>query len=704
MQLKMVQGLRPAMPFEQHLRCVVTDEGVKVSTADVQSVLQGFRWRQKPWRFEADLASRGSFAWLLRSQARGEKVANQRRILRALIAPSKQLKTEPAKENIGTFCGQVVIFTAAQRGKRAPSWLAFVGLALYQHFGLMYQPSFMMRSQTSSWMASEWFIQPSHLKSSVLKESHPLEVVLPVVLDLVSTLCSMGYMYFARYHFQCCFKFVAACSWARASFICFLFLYVALTLLLWILLGCILNPEKLMPVAVMIFSGFGLAISLWNQLTNLKDEMLKRLGPLASESCRCKLRPRLIFRFIDPLFGKTLDRLLKELDREDAQARKQYKMCLGSFWLLRIVVFESHCRYIVDEITDDMEKALSKLQAKQEKQQILDTAAEDEEESDLQSSSAPSEYLELLAEGGLGIQERTSKEVKNNMDKLEAISKGGLKLDLKLKLTETMSASTLSAGESSPSSHGSSAFSNEEVVGMTLYEFFCSDSINIFPQLSLAGRDCPDFEDVRSQPGAPAMQRISFKEENGKKEEVVQEFDMTLDDLVNIEGIPKYSKTPGEMVTWSVELKNTHNELHYAFDVQVQGNAASFRHRSGRTTTAYKPSAVYFVNPREKVQLFLRRTRSGVALWVSGHRARDLDFRPNAEEAKWMAQQKVTRIQMKGLNNTDLQARSSTKEALLFQGEALDTFELQETICEQFNKFVLTKALDVFSTLSEPRD
>mmetsp|Transcript_75108 Transcript_75108/g.179302 ORF Transcript_75108/g.179302 Transcript_75108/m.179302 type:complete len:3027 (+) Transcript_75108:71-9151(+) len=803
MQLKMVQGLRPAMPFEQHLRCVVTDEGVKVSTADVQliseestktltcqaqevSVLQGFRWRQKPWRFEADLASRGSFAWLLRSQ-----VANQRRILRALIAGFGFL------ENIGTFCGQVVIFTA-------PSWLAFVGLALYQHFGLMYQPSFMMRSQTSSWMASEWFIQPSHLKSSVLKESHPLEVVLPVlvVLDLVSTLCSMGYMYFARYHFQCCFKFVAACSWARASFICFLFLYVALTLLLWILLGCILNPEKLMPVAVMIFSGFGLAISLWNQLTNLKDEMLK-----------------LIFRFIDPLFGKTLDRLLKELDREDAQdrgsstnlnkARKQYKM------------------YIVDEITDDMEKALSKLQAKQEKQQILDTAAEDageaeEEESDLQSSSAPSEYLELLAEGGLGIQERTSKEVKNNMDKLEDIygrlcerapivetvrgtleepkqlalkifeerkeqmelietrflsssaggsqmtelyeeklehlqkgfisvlqesfdenqllnkvsffinsmlpqlislraqrltagagqvrraihnkwpqeKKGGLKLDLKLKLTETMSASTLSAGESSPSSHGSSAFSNEEVVGMTLYEFFCSDSINIFPQLSLAGRDCPDFEDVRSQPGAPAMQRISFKEENGKKEEVVQEFDMTLDDLVNIEGIPKYSKTPGEMVTWSVELKNTHNELHYAFDVQVQGNAASFRHRSGRTTTAYKPSAVYFVNPREKVQLFLRRTRSGVALWVSGHRARDLDFRPNAEEAKWMAQQKVTRIQMKGLNNTDLQARSSTKEALLFQGEALDTFELQETICEQFNKFVLTKAFGRKSTAS----
>ena len=30
---------------------------------------------------------------------------------------------------------------------------------------------------------------------------------------------------------------------------------------------------------------------------------------------------RLIFRFIDPLFGKTLDRLLKELDREDAQDR-----------------------------------------------------------------------------------------------------------------------------------------------------------------------------------------------------------------------------------------------------------------------------------------------------------------------------------------------------------------------------------------------
>ena len=26
---------------------------------------------------------------------------------------------------------------------KAPSWLAFVGLALYQHFGLMYQPSFM---------------------------------------------------------------------------------------------------------------------------------------------------------------------------------------------------------------------------------------------------------------------------------------------------------------------------------------------------------------------------------------------------------------------------------------------------------------------------------------------------------------------------------------------------------------------------------
>ena len=40
MQLKMVQGLRPAMPFEQHLRCVVTDEGVKVSTADVQLLAQ----------------------------------------------------------------------------------------------------------------------------------------------------------------------------------------------------------------------------------------------------------------------------------------------------------------------------------------------------------------------------------------------------------------------------------------------------------------------------------------------------------------------------------------------------------------------------------------------------------------------------------------------------------------------------------------
>ena len=38
---------------------------------------------------------------------------------------------------------------------------------------------------------------------------------------------------------------------------------------------------------------------------------------------------------------------------------------------------KSCLRYIVDEITDDMEKALSKLQAKQEKQQILDTAAED---------------------------------------------------------------------------------------------------------------------------------------------------------------------------------------------------------------------------------------------------------------------------------------------------------------------------------------
>ncbi|CAE8609525.1 unnamed protein product [Polarella glacialis] len=163
MQLKVVQGLRPALPFEYPLRYLLCDGGLHVSTADIHleegqgdssktpgredeggpkkmtltsqahsvQVLQGFRWQQKSWSFEADLASRSSYAWLLRS-----RVPKSHRIQRAGVAAFGWL------ESTLSFFMQLLLFML-------PALLSFLVVVLDQRYGLMFQPSFMMRAQLS---------------------------------------------------------------------------------------------------------------------------------------------------------------------------------------------------------------------------------------------------------------------------------------------------------------------------------------------------------------------------------------------------------------------------------------------------------------------------------------------------------------------------------------------------------------------------
>lgn len=82
--------------------------------------------------------------------------------------------------------------------------------------------------------------------------------------------------------------------------------FVTLVLVLWILLGALLNPERFMPLAVMFVSAFGLIRTLWSKFLELKSEMVK-----------------LIQKLIDVFFGLTLDRLLNEVGDLDDEGHTQ---------------------------------------------------------------------------------------------------------------------------------------------------------------------------------------------------------------------------------------------------------------------------------------------------------------------------------------------------------------------------------------------
>eukprot|EP00928_Gymnodinium_smaydae_P028743 TRINITY_DN21849_c0_g2_i1.p1 TRINITY_DN21849_c0_g2~~TRINITY_DN21849_c0_g2_i1.p1 ORF type:complete len:2261 (-),score=305.86 TRINITY_DN21849_c0_g2_i1:45-6827(-) len=284
------QDLRPVLPIEcvtynsDQLRACAYDGAMIPSTKPIQlegqaevyrsalrmvKVLEGASWSpmvaRRGWRYDVLLDYNIDYSWdiLKRLVAKGwswRMAHRARRMVHSL-------------QEIALYMCQILVFSL-------PAATAFLVLVAHQYMKWKVNPDSELSASTK--YITDWCFNPGHVQY-LLDQSIEMKIMLAVLFSYsVFVITLLFYMDFFRTYFPGMYMTMNGLAYlwlGSAGFVLAIFMSITL---MWVLLGALINPQKLLPVAVMTGSLFVVGRTLFRHLLAQKEHVLQRIDAMTN--------------------------------------------------------------------------------------------------------------------------------------------------------------------------------------------------------------------------------------------------------------------------------------------------------------------------------------------------------------------------------------------------------------------------------------